>query len=157
MIGSIVVAGAGRLLALNNKPKAPNFNATTLDGEKFTNESLKGKVVLIQFWATWCKYCRGDQPAVDAIVHDFADKGLVVLAVNVGEPKKKVKKYLDDSPRACKIVLTENTNLAAMFAAKSFPLYVLIDKDGNVVDTQHGAAGEDALRALLEKAGLKLQ
>src|SRR5579871_728248 len=89
---------------------APKFFAKTMDGERFTNDSLKGKVVLIQFWATWCQYCRRDQPAVDAVVHEFADKGLVVLAVNVGEGKKKVKQYLQDSPRACKVVLTGDTN-----------------------------------------------
>lgn len=148
-------AASGILRALNNRERAPKFTATTLDGETFTNDSLKGKVVLLQFWATWCKYCRRDQPAVDALIHEFADKGLVVLAVNVGETKKKVKQYLQDSPRACKIVLTENTNLAAMFAAKSFPLYVAIDKDGNIAETQKGAGGEEALRRMLRKAGLE--
>ena len=131
---------------------APKFHVKTMDGEKFNNESLKGKVVLLQFWATWCKFCRGDQDAVDRITHEFADRGLIVLAVDVNESKKKVQKYLDQSPRACKIVLTEDTNLAAMFAAKSYPLYVLIDKDGNIAGTQNGAAGEDALRSLIKKA-----
>jgi len=147
-------ATSGILHALNNRERAPNFTATTLDGEKFTNESLKGKVVLIQFWATWCKYCRGDQPAVDVMVREFANQGLVVLAVNVGESKKKVMHYLEDSPRACKIVLTENTNLAAMFAARSYPLYVLIDKNGNIAETQNGAGGEESLRRMLRKAGI---
>src|SRR5260370_665942 len=146
-------AAGGSLSALNNREPAPRFKATALDGEKFTNDSVKGKVVLLQFWATWCQYCRRDQPAVDSIVHDFGNK-LVVLAVDVGESKKKVRQYLEDSPRACKIVLTENTNLAAIYAAKSFPLYVAIDKDGNIAGTQRGADGEDSLRRLLKKAGL---
>ncbi|MGC9951861.1 MAG: TlpA disulfide reductase family protein [Bryobacteraceae bacterium] len=144
-----------RLGAEEGREPAPRFTAKTLDGEKFSNESLKGKVVLVQFWATWCQYCRRDQPAVDAIVEDFADKGLVVLAVNVGEPKRKVKQYLAQSPRACRVVLMEDTNLAALYAARSYPLYVLIDRDGNVAGRQKGAAGEDALRRLLRKAGLE--
>ncbi len=134
---------------------APRFHATTMDGEKFSNESVKGKVVLLQFWATWCKYCRGDQPVVDDLAKEFADRGLVVLAVNVGESKKAVKKYLADMPRACKVVLTEDTNLAAMYAARSFPLYVLIDRDGNVAGKQNGAGGAVSLRHLLRKAGLE--
>ena len=44
---------------------APRFHAESMDGETFSNESLQGKVVLLQFWATWCKFCRGDQPVVD--------------------------------------------------------------------------------------------
>jgi thiol-disulfide isomerase/thioredoxin len=134
---------------------APHFSAKTMDGERFTNESLKGKVVLVQFWATWCQYCRREQPMVDDIAREFAEKGLVVLAVDVGESKKKVKKYLDESPRACKIVFNEDTNLAALYAATAFPVYVLIDREGNVAGIQRGAGGENALRRLLSKAGLE--
>jgi thiol-disulfide isomerase/thioredoxin len=148
-VGLSHLMGAGE-----SREPAPRFTAKTLDGEKFSSESLKGKVVLVQFWATWCQYCRRDQPSVDAIVGDFADKGLVVLAVNVGEPKRKVKQYLAESPRACRIVLMEDTNLAALYAARSYPLYVLIDREGNLAGRQNGAAGEDALRRLLHKAGL---
>jgi thiol-disulfide isomerase/thioredoxin len=126
-----------------------------MTGDKYSNESLKGKVVLLQFWTTWCPYCRHEQSTVDDIQKEFAPQGLVVLAIDVGESKKTVKKYLDASPRSCPIVLTEDTNLAAMFAAKSYPIYVVIDREGNVVDTQHGAGGEGALRDMLERAGLK--
>ena len=134
---------------------APPFSAKTMDGERFTNESLKGKVVLVQFWATWCQYCRREQPMVDDITKEFADKGLVVLAVDVGESRKKVKKYLDESPRACRIVLNEDTNLPALYAATAYPMYVAIDREGNVAGIQRGAGGENALRRLLSKAGLE--
>ncbi len=133
---------------------APRFNAKTTAGEKFTNDSLKGQVVLLQFWTTWCPYCRREQPLVDSLDKEFRDQGLVVLAVDVNEAKKTVKKYLEQNPRSCRIVLTEDTNLAAMYAANSYPIYVVIDRDGNVVATQRGAAGERALRSLLTRAGL---
>jgi thiol-disulfide isomerase/thioredoxin len=112
-------------------------------------------VVLLQFWATWCKYCRGDQYAVDTVAKEFADKGLLVLAVDAGESKKAVKDYLAKSPRAVPIVLMENTNLAAMFAAKSYPLYILIDAQGRIAGELRGAGGEEALRDLLRKAGIE--
>ena len=57
-------------------------------------------------------------------------------------------------PRACKVILTDDTNLAALYEAKSFPLYVVIDRDGNVAGTQKGAGGARSLRSLLSKAGL---
>jgi len=134
---------------------APKFNAKTTSGEKFTNESVKGKVVLLQFWATWCRYCRSEQSLVDSLDKELAGKGLLVLAVDVGESKKTVGKYLDQNPRSCRIVLTEDTNLAARFAAKSYPIYVVIDRDGNIVGTQRGAAGEAALRRLISRAGIE--
>jgi len=143
------------LLAAGSREPAPRFHARSLDGEEFTNDSVKGKVVLVQFWTTWCPYCRKDQDAVDAVARDFGGKGLVVLAVNAGEPKKKVRQYLDQSPRVCRVVLMADTNLAALFAANSYPVYVLIDRDGNLAGRQDGAGGEDALRDLLSKAGLR--
>lgn len=134
---------------------APRFTAKTTTGEKFSNESLKGKVVLLQFWTTWCPYCRREQKIVDALDKELSPKGLVVLAINVGESKKLVNKYLQENPRSVKIVLTDDTNLAAMFAAKSYPIYVSIDREGNIGGTQRGAGGEDALRSLLRRAGMK--
>ena len=149
----LIVCLAMSALAGDREP-APHFNAKTTAGEKFTNDSLKGQVVLLQFWTTWCPYCRREQPLVDGLDKEFRDQGLVVLAVDVNESKKTVKKYLEQNPRICRIVLTEDTNLAAMYAAKSFPIYVVIDRDGNVAATQHGAGGERALRSMLTRAGL---
>jgi hypothetical protein len=63
--------------------------------------------------------------------------------------------YLKDHPRKCRIVLTEDTNLAAMYAANSYPIYVVVDRDGNVVETQRGAGGERSLRRMLSRAGLE--
>ncbi|MBV9295873.1 MAG: TlpA family protein disulfide reductase [Acidobacteriaceae bacterium] len=145
---------AGRLLAIERGEPAPHFAVKTIDGERYTNESLKGKVVLIEFWATWCQYCKKDEPALESLTKEFEKDGLVVLAVDMGEPRRRVKKYLEASPRTCKIVLAEDTTLAAICEARTYPLYVLIDRDGNVAATQHGAAGEGALRRLLRNAGL---
>jgi thiol-disulfide isomerase/thioredoxin len=140
----------------NHKAKepAPRFNAKSSSGEIFSNASIKGKVVLLEFWTTWCGYCKTEAPFVEKISHEFSDKDLLVLAVNVGESKKVVKKYLEQNPRTCRIVLTEDTNLAAMYAATAYPIYVVIDRQGFIAGTQRGAGGEDALRALLAKAGL---
>lgn len=141
--------------ALDNGDPAPKFRARTLDGKNFDNESVKGNVVLIQFWATWCGYCRRDQPAVDKVTKEFADKGLVVLAVNVGETRLKVEGYLEQSPRACHIVLSKETNLQQAFRAEGFPKYVVINRNGKITGNQDGAGGIMALRDLLGGAGLR--
>jgi len=138
----------------NNKP-APRFRAKTTSGESFNNDTVKGKVVLLEFWTTWCQYCHQEEPLVEAINHEFSDKGLIVLAIDVAESKKTVKKYLEQHPRACRIVLTEDTNLAAMYQANSYPIYVVIDRDGNIAGEQRGAAGEKALRRLLASADME--
>ena len=137
-----------------NKP-APHFRAKTTTGEAFNNDSVKGKVVLLEFWTTWCKYCHQEEQLVEQINRELSGKGLIVLAIDVAESKKTVKKYLDQHPRECRIVLTEDTNLAAMYQANEYPIYVVIDRDGNITAEQYGAAGERALRRMLARAGLK--
>jgi cytochrome c biogenesis protein CcmG, thiol:disulfide interchange protein DsbE len=134
---------------------APRFRAKTTRGDQFNNASVKGKVVLFEFWTTWCKYCEAEASMVDDVAKEFADKGLIVLAVDVLEPDQKVKKYLVEHPRSVPIVLTKDTNLAAMYNAQSYPIYVVIDRDGNIAAEQRGAAGEAALRRLLKRAGLE--
>lgn len=138
-----------------HKDMMPPFRARTLDGESFSNQSLKGKVVLLQFWATWCGYCRRDQPVVDDITKQYRGRGLIVLAVSVGESRSTVEEYLRKSPRVPKIVLTENTDLVALFRPESFPAYAILNREGAVAGTQLGAGGRDSLRGLLKKAGIE--
>jgi thiol-disulfide isomerase/thioredoxin len=156
LICALLLAALGLLAAPKDKEPAPRFNAITTGGQKFTNDSIKGKVVLLEFWTTWCGYCAEEAGFVDKLGHDYADRGLILLAIDVGESKKTVKKYLEQHPRSCKIVYMEDTNLAAMYAATVYPIYVVIDRDGNIAGTQRGASGEEALKRLLARGGLEL-
>jgi thiol-disulfide isomerase/thioredoxin len=152
--GLSIPAIPGVILALEHGEPAPKFRAKTMDGEIVNNDSIHGRAVLFQFWATWCPYCKRDMSALERIGQEFAPQGLVVFGVNVGESKKKVKQFLQESPRSSKVILMEDTNLAAVFEAKGFPLYVLIDRDGKLAGRQEGAGGESSLRHLLRKAAL---
>src|SRR5580658_3031397 len=139
----------------DEREAAPRFHAKTLEGEQFTNDSTKGKVVLFQFWTTWCPYCKSEESLVNELTAEFSEKGLLVLAVDVGESKKVVQQYLKDHPRKCRIVMTGDTNLAAMYAATRYPIYVVVDRDGKIVDTQRGSGGDRRLRGSLARAGLE--
>jgi len=153
--GALLLAVLCVFAGPKDKEPAPRFNAVTTTGEKYTNDSIKGKVVLLEFWTTWCGYCADEAAFVDKIGHELADKGLVLLAIDVGESKKTVKKYLEQHPRNCKIVMMEDTNLAAMYQATVYPIYVVIDRDGFIAGTQRGAGGEGTLRRLIGRAGLE--
>ena len=133
---------------------APRFRAKTTTGQSFNNDSTKGKVVLFEFWTTWCKYCEAEAEMVDDIAKEFKEKDLIVLAVDVLEPDKRVKEYLAEHSRSVPIVLTKDTNLAAMYNAQVYPIYVVIDRDGNIAGEQRGA-GERGLRRMLRQAGLQ--
>ncbi len=155
VLAALVLLTSTLIFADDEGQPAPRFHAKTLTGDTYTNQSIKGKVVLLQFWTTWCPYCKEEQSLVDSIDREFAGKGVVVLAINVAESKKKVKQYLQGSPRSCRIVLTEDTNLAAMYQANAYPIYVVIDREGNIAAEQRGAGGERALRRMLHKAGVE--
>lgn len=153
-LGLLLLTLLSTLTAAAARDAAPPFMARTLTGETFTNDSLKGQVVLLQFWTTWCPYCRRDQPVVDRITRDFSGDGLVVLAVNAGESAEKVKTYLEQHPRSCNVVLAKDTNLLGAFTLKGVPTYVLIDRDGNIAGTDEDIRGNLGIRGLLRRAGL---
>ena len=132
---------------------APEFRGRSLEGVPFTRESLQGRPVLIQFWATWCGYCRRDQSAVDDIAYQYLGR-LHVLAVNVGEDSRTVRGYLAQSPRRGQVVLNEDTDLVDVFRPSGFPHYVMLGKDSEIVGVQRGSAGENGLKRLVERAGL---
>jgi thiol-disulfide isomerase/thioredoxin len=153
LIGIVVFAALPSLAAKDREP-APAFRAKTLTGDSFSNDSVSGSVVLLQFWTTWCPYCRREQPMIDRLGRELADKGVVVLAVDVAESEKTVREYLDQSPRTVPIVLSSDTNLVQVFEPHVFPMYVVMDRQGNVAYVQRGAAGEQALRSQLRRAGV---
>jgi thiol-disulfide isomerase/thioredoxin len=137
------------------RQRMPEFRAKSMKGENLNNQALEGKYALIQLWATWCGYCRRDQPVVEKLAAEYRAKGLLVMAVNVEETRKKVEDYLKENPRPnVKHVLTEDSSLPAMIAAQGFPFYLLLDKEGMVAGVQAGSGGEPALRELLSRVGL---
>jgi thiol-disulfide isomerase/thioredoxin len=136
--------------------EAPRFKAKSITGETFDNASVKGKVVLVQQWTTWCQFCRRDQASVDDVIETFGKDGLIVLAVNMGEPKKKVQTYLEQNPRKGHIVLLADTNLGAAFSGRGYPHYAVISRDGKLLGQQSGAGGPEALYHLLKPAGLEV-
>jgi len=92
MVASALAQNVHRdIVVEDERETAPRFHAKTLAGEQFTNESTKGKVVFFQFWTTWCPYCKGEEGVVNDLTTEFADKGLVVIAVDVAESKKVVQ------------------------------------------------------------------
>src|SRR5579862_5170616 len=110
-----IVALWAALIPAPTGAATPSFTATTISGRNYSSASLRGQNVLIEFWATWCPVCRDDQPAVDNISREFTGRGLVVLAVDPYDSSAEVRKYLEEYPRSCNVVLDEDTDLVAQF------------------------------------------
>ena len=153
LYGLLLLLLLSALNAAGDREAAPRFTANTLKGQTFSSDSLRGRATLLEFWTTWCPNCKSDQSVLDSISREFSGRGLVVLAVDAYESGETVKKYLEENPRSCNIVLNQDTDLVTAFKPGSFPLYILIDRDGKIAGTQDGAGGDPALRDLLGNAG----
>jgi thiol-disulfide isomerase/thioredoxin len=128
---------------------APAFHATTLDGTTVSLDSLAGKVVLVDFWGTWCKYCVRDADYVQSMLDSFDERSFVLLEVNVGDDPEKWKTYVKNN--RLKGVQTQDAqhDLQSLFHVKAFPTYVILDGDGIVREREEGAAGD--LRGSIRK------
>jgi len=135
---------------------APQFQAKALDGSPIDLEALKGKVVLLDFWTTWCAACRKDLPALQKLSQEFHDQGLVVIGVDVAESKETSESFLKTTPITYPIVpIDDNSPLLTALSVNAFPTTVLIDRDGNIAAYEVGAQGDKPLRTALSSLGLK--
>ena len=139
---------------LVGKP-AEDFALLDLAGKRHSLAGLKGKVVLLDFWATWCGPCRRELPTIAKLHKELAAKGLAVVAVNVGEPAATVSAFLKKNPFSMPVWLDSKTEASSKYSASSIPTLVVIDRAGKVSAYKVGVREEADLRALLTEAGLE--
>ena len=123
---------AGEAGVLLGKP-APAVKLALLGGGKLDLGALaKKNIVVLDFWATWCGPCQEAMPIIEKVTANFKDKGVLLYAVNVGEPAAEVGKFIADSGLHMNVALDEDTAVARAYKANSIPLSVLVGKDGTV-------------------------
>ena len=134
---------------------APAATWTTTTDASLTLESMLGQVVLLDFWATWCKPCVKSMPELDAIYRDYQKLGLVVLGVSVDQGddrEKKVKKFLEKKPVGYPIAIdaSESPSWEA-FNVGALPTLYLIDREGRIVERWIGIVDMAAVRAAVDR------
>lgn len=154
---SITVAALGAMSLAGvavGKP-IPSFTMTDLAGKKITNASLKGKVVLIDFWATWCGPCKAASPSMEKLHKTYAKQGLVVLGANTGDDnsKQKAAAYKKEHKYTYNFTV-DNDKLAQAWGVTGIPRFILIDKKGVVLIDQTGfdSSVVTKLEAAIKKA-----
>jgi cytochrome c-type biogenesis protein len=120
--------------------EAPNFTLIDMEGNEVSLNSLRGKVVFLDFWATWCPPCRNSLPHTQALSqHEKTKSGdLVVLAVNAREDVDKVKKFMQDNNYSFRVLLDKDGKVLDSFKVRGIPTFVLIDREGKVAWVQVG-------------------
>lgn len=134
----------GQLFSAAIGSAAPDFTARDLSGRDVSLSGLAGRVVVLEFWATWCPPCRSTIPDLITLQERYRDRNVTVLAVSVDEGRNLVSKLTDFS-RENKInytILLGNETVTQAYKIKNIPVVFLIDKTGKLV-SQHTGAVED--------------
>jgi peroxiredoxin len=121
--------------------ETPNISVRTGDGATVRLADYRGKVVLIDFWASWCPPCKASFPALDAIYRDFQEKGLQVLAVNVDERRHDAETFLAAHPHRLTVLFDPKGVAPEAFGVKGMPSSFLIDRAGTIRFTHMGYTG----------------
>ena len=132
---------------------APDFTLSTVEGKAYSLSALKGKPVLLDFWATWCGPCRKAMPLVEKLSQEYKDEGLTVLGVDAREEREVVAAFLKKTPLPYAAVLSGESTVLADYEVKGYPTFVLVDREGKIAAYEIGFGGEEMLRGMLEKVG----
>ena len=153
-----VVAGADAppqpQLAVKVGDAAPDFNLTSIDGNKVTLDSLKGKVVLLDFWATWCGPCKAAMPTIQKLHEAYKDKGVVILGVNTWEKNADSARDYMAKKKFTYGCLMNGDDLAKAYGVTGIPTLVIIGKDGRVAMADMGLSDDTgaSLRKVIDAA-----
>ncbi len=155
-IAAVVAVAAGPAAAEVVKgQKAPDFSLATLKGGRVSLAALRGKVVLIDFWAEWCAPCKKELPELEKIARDLASKGVVVVAVNIDKQKGNAERLVKSlGLSTIDPALDPNGTVAAQYDLPKMPTSYVVDKKGTVRFIHEGFEGaKDAakIRAELEE------
>jgi len=130
---------------LVGKP-APDFTAELLDGTPWKLSQQQGKVVVLDFWATWCGPCIEAMPVIAEVTESFAEQDVVLYTINIGESAEEIQAFLQRLEIEVPVLLDPEAKLADTYAAEAIPQTVLIGKDGRIEAVHVGYSGLDALK-----------
>jgi thiol-disulfide isomerase/thioredoxin len=133
-VGLAFAGGKGNDTRSLEGKKAPAFSLPTVDGKTVDLEQLKGSVVVLDFWATWCGPCRQAMPHLQELASntELAEKGLKVFAVNLREGEDKIKPFIEKSKYTFTVPMDKDGKLAEQYLVQGIPTQVVIGRDGTI-------------------------
>jgi len=132
-----------------NYPAAPDVQFTKLDGSAMRLNELKGRVVLLNFWATWCVPCRNEIPSLSAMNKDLESRGLSVIGVSYDDTADLVQEFQKDIPQSYQVVLG-GREVGSTLPASPLPTTYIIDRQGRIRDKLIGERTRDAFEAVIK-------
>jgi peroxiredoxin len=136
----------------SEKVMAPDFTLKGLDGKSVKLSDYQGKVVILNFWAVWCKYCKLEMPDLNELNKELEKEGeAVILAVDVQESADTVNEYLSSNNISLKVLLDQDGSVAQQYGISGYPTTFVINKDGSVYTYISGATDKETLLEILGK------
>lgn len=131
---------------------AEDFRLVDLEGKSQSLSQYRGKVVLVNFWATWCKPCTTEMPAMQTTYDKLRDKGFVVLAINELEDEAKVREHIKQYSHTFPVLLDRDNKVANQFGVFGLPVSVFIDEKGVVQEyIKGGLLTEDKIYQTVQR------
>ncbi len=130
---------------------APNFKIQDLNGRTVQLSDFKGKPVVLDFWATWCQPCRDSIPGMAKLNADYADKGLVVLAISVGGDAAEDIRAFQKEHGMTYTVLLGTEDVSDQYRVRTIPMVVVIDKSGKIVKRFLGSGNEAEIEMIVRQ------
>ncbi|QRK13839.1 TlpA family protein disulfide reductase [Archangium violaceum] len=155
-LGYLGVQEAMRQRLASDGMAAPPVKMEKYEGGTLSLADLKGKVVMLDFWATWCPPCQAEMPSLIKLAKEYEGKGLVFVAASRDEmpdaPLFVQEFVVSRMPELGQYVVYAPDEVAAVFQVTALPTLYFLDREGRVVDAQRGMLTEDALRRRIERA-----
>ena len=145
---------SGELIKVD-KP-VPDFEFVSLSGETVHLDELKGKPILVNFWATWCAPCKLEMPAIQAYADKYADK-LVVLPINADDNPAAIQKFIDELGLTMPVYVDKGGRVENLFHILGLPTTYFIDQEGNLKIQHVGVMTEAQLHSYLVELGVAAQ
>lgn len=117
---------------------APDFSLQSMDGGMVKLSDLRGQVVMVNFWATWCGPCRQEMPHLEALYQRYGDLGFTLLGVNVEEDSSGADEFLAETPVSFPILFDPENHVSELYDVVAMPSTVLVDRSGNMRFIHHG-------------------
>ena len=127
----LAACGSERVTIANDEP-APAFELERLDGGTITLDELQGQVVALRFWADWCPFCRHEMRELESVYPQLREQGLEILAVNVGQDRSRVERFVDRVHSSYPTLLDPDSEIARRYGVIAIPVTFFIDREGIV-------------------------
>jgi peroxiredoxin len=134
---------------------AADFTLPGLDGSDIRLSDYRGRIVLVNFWASWCGPCRAEMPEIEHVYRTYRDAGFVAIGVNQLEPEPEVRAFIEEHQLTWIFVLDQDGAVSQRWGVLGLPQSYLIDREGRIVTSWLGLLSRQELERELQRLGLR--